>query len=104
MPLTRSFKTTVMARVRRDPEFAEALLSEGIQHLLDGDVETGVVILRDYINATVGFEELARASGTNAKSLMRMFSPMGNPQARNLFPVLAKLQEMTNRQIAVKVA
>ena len=88
MALTRSFKETVKARAERDPSFRAALLTEAIEQLLSGDVATGKAVLRDYINATVGFERLARETGTPAKSLMRMFGPNGNPQAGNLFAVL----------------
>ena len=58
MALTREFKETVQARARHDPDFRRALLQEGIECLLGGDVETGKIVLRDYINATIGFEEL----------------------------------------------
>jgi DNA-binding phage protein len=92
MPLTRSFKETVQARAHRDPAFREALLAEGVDALLAGDVDAGKAVLRDYINATIGFDELASATGTPSKSLMRMFSPSGNPNARNLFGVLGELQ------------
>lgn len=93
MALTRHFKETIAARVGRDPAFREALLREGIETLLAGDVGTGTAILRDYINAAVGFEALAAATGISAKSLMRMFGPNGNPQAENLFAVLSHLQK-----------
>jgi hypothetical protein len=55
MTLTRDCKETIQARVQREPDFREALLREGIQNFLSGDVETGKIILRDFINATVGF-------------------------------------------------
>jgi hypothetical protein len=58
MTLTRDFKETIRARVERDPAFREALLKEGVECLLSGDVETGKTVLRDYINATIGFEAL----------------------------------------------
>ena len=72
MALTREFKDTVKARAARDPDFREALLIEAAQQLLAGDLETGKAVLRDYINATVGFERLTRETGTPPKSLMRM--------------------------------
>jgi DNA-binding phage protein len=84
MPLTRSFKETVRARVERDPAFRAVLLTEAVEQMLAGDVDTGKAVLRDYINATVGFEGLARATGTPSKSLMRMFGPKGNPRADEL--------------------
>ena len=92
MALTRNFKETVLARVQADPKFRDALLKEGIETMLSGDVETGKAILRDYIKATVGFEQLGAETGSSPKSLIRMFGPTGNPQARNLFSVISHLQ------------
>ena len=93
MTLTRDFKETIQARVERDPAFREALLTEGVECLLSGDVETGKTVLRDYINATIGFEALGDLTDKSPKSLMRMFGPKGNPQARNLFEIIGYLQE-----------
>lgn len=101
MALTREFKETVQARVQRDPAFRRALLVEGMQSLLNGDVETGKVILRDYINATGGFEKLGREAHVPPKSLMRMFSPSGNPKASNLFGVIAHIQ--TRDRVSLEV-
>lgn len=101
MALTRNFKETVQARVLADPAFREALLREGIEAMLAGDVDTGKLILRDYIKATVGFEELGAETGTSAKSLIRMFGARGNPQARNFFAVLSRLQERAGLRVQV---
>lgn len=60
--------------------------------LLAGDLDTGKAILRDYINATIGSEELSRLTKLPSKSLMRMLGPNGNPQARNLFEMIGHLQ------------
>jgi hypothetical protein len=60
--------------------------------MLSGDEKTGRAILRNYINATVGFRQLEAATSIPANSLMRMFGPNGNPSAKNLFGVLAHLQ------------
>jgi DNA-binding phage protein len=101
MALTRSFKELVQQHVAADPAFAEALLREGIDLLLAGDVEAGKAILRDYIKATVGFEKLGRATGTQPKSLIRMFGPRGNPQARNLFNIIGYLQRHAGVELHV---
>ncbi len=93
MTLTREFRTTLLDRARRDADFRRAILKEGIDTLLAGDVNTGKAILRDYINAAVGFGELADATNIPAKSLMRMFGPKGNPRAGNLFQVIHLLQD-----------
>ena len=105
MPLlTRDFKKTSQARARRDEAFREALLTEAVDAMLSGDVETGKTVLRDYINATVGFDALAAVTKKSPKSLMRMLGPNGNPQARNLFKIVAYLQTKAGLQLKVRAA
>ena len=104
MALTRDFKETIRARVKRDPGFRKALLREGIENFLSGDVETGKIILRDFINATVGFPKLGDVTHRSAKSLMRMLGPRGNPQARNLFEIVAYLQHAEGVRFEVRPA
>ena len=77
----------------RDEDFREGILREGIECMLGGDIQTGKALLRDYINATVGFEKLAHLTKKESKSLMRMFSEGGNPTANNLFEILSILQK-----------
>jgi DNA-binding phage protein len=83
MAITREFRATLLER---------AMLKEGIDALLAGDLETGKAILRDYINMAVGFGPLAEATHIPAKSLMRMLGPKGNPRADNLFQIIHHLQ------------
>lgn len=64
MPLTRSFKETVQARVRRDAAFREALLREGVDAMLSGDLGTGKAVLRGHIHAPVDIEVLSDTTGT----------------------------------------
>ena len=102
MALTKDFKDTIQARAQRDPAFRKALLQEGVECLLAGDVDTGKAVLRDYINAAIGFEELSEVLDKSSKSLMRMFGPKGNPQASNLFAVIHYLQEQEGIHLEVK--
>lgn len=102
MPLTRSFKDNVQSRAQHDESFRTALLSEGVESLIAGDIETAKSAIRNYINATVGFENLARTTGTPPKSLMRMFSRRGNPSARNLAAVLKHLQKNSGVKLQVQ--
>lgn len=106
MLLTRSFKATVKARAERDAAFRDALLTEGVDALLAGDMDTGKAILRDYINATIGFDRLAgwprRPARRPAKSLMRMLGPRGNPNARNLLSVIHRLQSAAGVNLRVR--
>ena len=101
MATTKSFKELVQQRVARDGAFADNLLREGIDTMLTGDIETGKAILRDYIKATVGFEKLGAATGTPAKSLIRMLGPRGNPQTRNLFGIIGYLQKQAGVELHV---
>jgi DNA-binding phage protein len=93
MALTRDFRETVQARVRSDKDFRRGLLSDAIESLLAGEEALGREILRDYINATLGFPALAEMTGIHVKSLHQMFGPKGNPTAANLFSIIACLQE-----------
>ena len=93
MALTRDFRETVQARVKRDPTFRKGLLSEAIESLLSGEVALGKELLRDYINATVGFPKLAAHTKLHVKTLHQMFGPNGNPTANNLFEIVAFLQQ-----------
>ena len=102
--LTRAFKETVQFRAQRDPAFREGLLKEGVECLLAGDVDAGKIVLRDYINATVGFTELGRLTNKQPKSLMRMLGPDGNPHARNLFDVIHRIQQHEGIQLEVRAA
>ena len=61
-------------------------------------------ILRDYINATLGFAELAEATNIPSKSLMRMLGPSGNPRADNLLEVLRLLQQREGVRFLVKTS
>ncbi len=86
----------------KNSQFRRALLREAIELMLSGDEKTGRAILRNYINATLGFQQLEEATSIPATSLMRMFGPKGNPSAKNLFGVLAahlQKQEGVNFEI-----
>ena len=104
MPLTRKFKETIKARADRDPEFRKALYQDALESFLEGDAETGKVMLRDYVNATIGFEALEQRTGTPSKSLMRMLSPSGNPGLNSLMPVFRVINEIEKFTPEVRVA
>jgi hypothetical protein len=102
MELTRKFSDGVKADLEASPEFRRALLSEAVACMASGDLDTGKIVLREFINGTVGFIELGAALGRSPKSLMRMLSPTGNPQARNLFEMVAYLQKMEGAVLEVR--
>jgi len=104
MPLTRDFRMMVKARVQSDPAFRRAMYREALEAMLAGDAATGKALLRDYVNATVGFEKLETLTGTPRKSLMRMLSPSGNPGLNSLLGVLRALNEADDVTPQVHVA
>ena len=93
MTLTRDFKQTVIERVERDPDFAKALLDEAATLFLSGEPDTARLILRELVNATVGFEQLAALTEKPSKSLHRMLSPTGNPSMDNLAAIFQAVRE-----------
>lgn len=102
MALTRDFRETVQARVRRDPTFRKGLLRDAVDALLAGEVALGKELLRDYINATVGFPKLAEHTKIHVKTLHQMFGPKGNPTATNLFEIVAYLQRQEGVRFQVR--
>lgn len=101
--LTRDFKETIQNRVKQDHEFAVALLNEAASLMLNGEPETARLILRDLVNATVGFEELAKTTEKPSKSLHRMLSARGNPTMDNLTAIFKVLREQLHVAINVNV-
>ena len=88
--MTRDPRIGVIARLRRDPEFAIAMVGEAVELMTDGHAEEARSILRLVANA-VGFEELACATGTHAKTLHRQLSPSGNPTMNAVSQILHAL-------------
>ncbi|MBN8734186.1 MAG: transcriptional regulator [Acidobacteria bacterium] len=104
MALTKEFRDTVYQRAQRDARFRKALLTEAMNAYLGGDESTGKAVLRDVINATVGFEQLGAELGKPSKSLHRMLGPSGNPSTANFFAILQVLQKRVGVKLTVKAA
>jgi hypothetical protein len=102
--LTRNFRETVQADMKRDPAFRRGILSDALESLLSGEVALGKELLRDYINATVGFPKLAARTKIHVKTLHQMFGPNGNPTARNLFDIVAYFQHEEGVRFEVRPA
>jgi DNA-binding phage protein len=103
MTLTRDFKQTVVARVERDPAFAKALLDEAATLFLSGEPDTARLILRELVNATVGFEQLAELTHRPSKSLHRMLSQHGNPSMDNLAAIFGAIRSRLNVTFDIRV-
>ena len=102
MALTRDFRDTVKARAERDEAFRLGLYQEAMQAIVEGDFGTARVLLRDFINATIGFPALAQSVGRSDKALMRMFGPTGNPTAGSLMAVLHTLNAVCHVSLKVE--
>lgn len=96
MALTRHFRETIVDRVARDPEFAKALLDEAATLFLNGEPDAAKIVLRDLVNATVGFEALSQQINKPAKSVHRMLSASGNPTMNNLAAIFASARSALN--------
>lgn len=103
MALTRDFKETVAARVQNDPAFAQALLDEAITLFVNGEPDSAKLILRDLVNATVGFEALAEEIHKPAKSLHRMLSQSGNPTMSNISAVFAAIKRALKVEVHTQI-
>lgn len=101
MPITRKFRDTVWTRAQSDARFRTAMLTEAINELLAGDLDTGKAMLRDYVNASITFDRLAKATRLPTKSLQRMLGPRGNPTAESLFAIFKVLQKTERIRLAV---
>jgi DNA-binding phage protein len=104
MALTREYKETVLARIKRDPKFARALYAEAVNALLEGETDEGLSILRDLVHASITFKKLARQTGFDEKALHRMLSRRGNPTTRNLFTVTKTISRDLGIKPEVKLA
>jgi DNA-binding phage protein len=104
MALTREYKETVLARIKRDPKFARALYAEAVNALLGGETDEGLSILRDLVHASITFKKLARQTGFGEKALHRMLSRKGNPTTRNLFAVTKIISEDLGIKPEIKLA
>lgn len=103
MTLTRDFKQTVVERVKRDPAFAKALLDEAATLFLSGEPDAARLILRDLVNATVGFESLAELTHKPSKSLHRMLAKKGNPSMDNLAAIFGAIRHWLKVAFDVRV-
>jgi DNA-binding phage protein len=104
MALTRNYKETVVARIKRDREFARRFYAGAVEMLLEGDAAGALSRLRDLVNADISFKELARQTGLGEKSLHRMLNRNGNPTARNLGRIVKSIAEDLGIKPRVEVA
>jgi DNA-binding phage protein len=104
MPITRKFRETILSRAEHDVVFRRQMLTEAVNEMLTGDLEAGKAILRDYINATITFENLAKKMKKSSKSIHRMLGSRGNPRAENILEIIKILQAYERVKLHVKAS
>lgn len=104
MALTRDFKETVKQRAQSDPAFRIGLLTEAAECILNDEVDVAKILLRDYVNATLGFQQLGALTHKKPQSLMRMLSEKGNPSLGNISKLMASLRQHEGVELQVTVA
>jgi DNA-binding phage protein len=97
---TQPFSKSVVERIQADPEFAQAFWQEAVQLFLSGEPVMAKLLLRDLVNATVGFEELAERINKPSKSVHRMLSLSGNPTMDNLSVIFAAVKPALVKKLA----
>ena len=70
---------------------------------VNSDPESAKLILRDLVNATVGFEALAEEIHKPAKSLHSILSRSGNPTMSNISAVFAAIKRVLNVDIQTQI-
>lgn len=101
MALTREFKETVMQRAKQDPDFRQELIVEATNAFLEGDLDIGKRLLRDYLNATEALPSIANEIKQNEKSIRRMVGPKGNPTLKNITNLLNACKRRERIQLHV---
>ena len=71
-----------------NPHMSAEMLEGALNMILSGELDEGRLLLRQFVNATIGFKELAKRTGKVDKTLMRILSASGNPTATNLFDII----------------
>jgi len=102
MALTRDFKETIMERAARDEKYRKGLLAEAVNEMLEGNLDVGKAMLRDYINATITFPALAKRLRKSSKSIHRMLGPRGNPRMDSIVGILKVLQDQEKIRLHAK--
>lgn len=100
---TVTYNQMIKDMVKERPEFASEMLEDAINSILAGELDDGRLLLRQYVNATIGFQALAKATGKIDRALMRSLSKSGNPTASNLFEIVRACADAQGVTVAARV-
>ena len=102
MALTVDVKEAIIARARSDSEFADGILEQSAECLLNGEVNVGKLILRDYIDAILGIEQLSRLTGMPPDDIEHMLEPDGSPETDDLLETINCIRQHKDTHIQHK--
>ena len=103
MPVTRDFRETILKRAVNDHKFRKRMLEEAINEFLEGNMDIGKKLLRDYINATITFQQLGKELNKSSKSIHRMLGPNGNPRLESILGIIKILQTHEKVKLRAKI-
>ena len=101
---TVKFDAAIKKMVENKPEIGTQMLEDAINAFLSSDLNEARVLLRQYVNATLGFKELARLTGKQDKNLMRALSTNGNPTMATFVEILGALQKASGVTLTAHAA
>lgn len=80
----------IVEELQNDREFLKAHIENAIASFFNREQGVACLMLRDLVNATVGFPALAEKMGRTdkGKGLMQMLTEKSNPTAENLFAII----------------
>ncbi|WP_341703639.1 hypothetical protein [Ferrovibrio sp.] len=107
MPTSRSFHEGVIERARSDPDFRRSLLRESVDAMLNGELEVGHRLVRDYIRAADYIDSMAEDMELDAdiSAVINLFDPDVNIGGSKLLQALMTMLQKeglsltTRRQI-----
>ena len=100
-PLTISNHQATVESLRDRPDHRAAMLAEGIQCMLNGEIEVGRGLVRYCIEANMDYTGLADITGQPVESLTLMFGRGGNPKLQEFFDAIASIARREGIELAV---
>ena len=100
-PLTISNHQATVESLRDRPDHRAAILAEGVQCMLNGEIEVGRSLVQYCIEANMDYTGLADITGLPAESLTMMFSRDSNPKLREFFDAIACIARNEGIELAV---
>jgi len=98
-----SYNDSLKKLVDENPEMGQQMLEGAVNALFQGEIDEGRILLRQYINATLGFAELGRRLDKDPKNIMRSLGPKGNPTLTNLMAMIQACASAQKMEIQAHV-